>query len=237
MKTYKIHLIRHAITKDNIEGIYTGRADTPLCTEGIEQLEDTKDKYIYPQADFVFSSPLARCTETAKILYPHLNPIVMDGLTEINLGQFEGHTAEELHGKQPLFDRWIRGEQGVTPPFGESTEDFNRRVCNTFEKLVDGIIKADTDSVAIVTHAGVISSVLAAYGLPEASASQWLTPPCCGYTLLVSHFLWMSGRKVEVIREIPENPDEEKGNYYDGWDYYPDDDDFDISEYLNDFND
>ena len=43
----------------------------------------------------------------------------------------------------------------------------------------------------------------------------------------------MSGRKVEVIKEIPESPEEERqGNYYDGWDYYPNDDDFDVSEYL-----
>jgi hypothetical protein len=106
------------------------------------------------------------------------------------------------------------------------------------EKMVDGIIKSGTDSVAVITHGGVIATILSNFGIPEGTVSQWLTPSCCGYTLLVSHFLWMSGKKVEVIKEIPENPDESSGgNYYDGWDYYPNDDDFDISEYLDDFND
>jgi len=73
------------------------------------------------------------------------------------------------------------------------------------------------------------------FAIPEASATEWLTPSGCGYTLLASHFLWMSGRKLEAIKEIPDLPEEKKeGNYYDGWDYYPNDDDFDISEYLND---
>ena len=58
-----------------------------------------------------------------------------------------------------------------------------------------------------------------------------MTPSGCGYTIRVTPQLWLSGRKFEVIEEIPLSQKEEK-NYYDGWDYYPDDDDFDISEYV-----
>ncbi len=234
MKTYKIHIIRHGLTQDNLAGIYAGHTDTSLCSEGKEQIEKMKEDYIYPSADFVFVSPLKRCRETAELIYPDLKPIVIEALTEYDFGEFEGKTAEELHEKQPLFDRWIKGEQGIAPPFGESNEEFAKRVCEGFVKIVDGILKSGTDNVAIVTHGGVISTLMANFALPEASVSEWLTPPGCGYTLLASHFLWMSGRKLEAIKEIPELPREEnEGNYYDGWDYYPDDDDFDISEYLN----
>ncbi len=235
MKTYRIHLIRHALTQDNLDGVYAGRTDTPLCDEGKEQLIEAKESYIYPDADFVFTSPLKRCRETAEILYPHITPIVMNDLTEYNFGEFEGKTAEVLHETEPAFDKWIRGEKGISPPFGESNEDFANRVCNCFSKMVDGIIKSGAERTVIVTHGGVISTILSNFGIPEASAAEWLTPSCCGYTLLVSHFLWMSGRKIEVIKEIPESPEGEKeGNYYDGWDYYPNDDDFDVSEYLYD---
>lgn len=234
MKAYRIHLIRHALTQDNIDGIYAGRTDSPLCRQGKEQLICAKEDYIYPHTDYVFTSPLKRCRETADILYPHIKPIVMEDLTECNLGEFEGRTPQELHEKEPAFDKWIRGDRDIKPPFGESNEDFAKRVCECFVKMVDGIIKAGAENTVIITHAGVISTILSNFGIPEADASQWLTPSCCGYTLLVSHYLWMSGRKVEVIKEIPESPEEEKqGNYYDGWDYYPNDDDFDISEYLD----
>lgn len=235
MKTYRIHLIRHGVTKDNIEGVYCGITDTPLCEDGKEQLMQMKAEYSYPGAEFLFTSPLVRCKETAEILYPDLKPIVIDGLTEYNFGEFEGKTAEELQKKQPNFEPWLKGEPGVRPPFGESNEDFANRVCSCFVKIVDGVIKTGTEDLIIVTHGGVISTILANFGLPEASVSDWMTPPGCGYTIRISHFLWMQGHKFEVIKEIPEIDSEEtKGNYYDGWDYYPNDDDFDISEYLND---
>ena len=235
MKTYRIHLIRHGVTKDNLEGVYCGITDTPLCGDGKAQLQQMKEEYAYPGAQFLFTSPLVRCKETAEILYPELKPIVIDGLTEYNFGEFEGKTAEELQKKDKGFERWLRGEPGVRPPFGESNEDFANRVCSSFVKIVDGVIKTGTEDLIIVTHGGVISTILSNFGLPEASVSDWMTPPGCGYTIRVSHFLWMQGHKFEVIKEIPEISSEEtKGNYYDGWDYYPNDDDFDVSEYLYD---
>lgn len=234
MKTYRIHLIRHGYTQDNVEGVYCGITDTPLCDEGKLQLEKMKEEYAYPGAQFVFSSPLKRCLESCEILYPEIKSVVIEGLTEYNFGEFEGKTADELHKKHPNFEPWLRGEPGVRPPFGESNEDFTRRVCSCFEKIVDGVIKTDTQDLVIVTHGGVISTILAAFGLPEAGVNDWLTPPGCGYSLRVSHFLWMQGRKLEVIKEIPEAASQPQGNYYDGWDYYPDDDDFDVSQYLYD---
>lgn len=235
MKTYRIHLIRHGVTKDNIEGVYCGITDTPLCDNGKEQLKQMKTEYAYPGGQFLFTSPLVRCKETAEILYPELKAIVIDGLTEYNFGEFEGKTADELQKKQPNFEPWLRGEAGVRPPFGESNEDFANRVCSSFVKIVDGVIKTGTEDLIIITHGGVISTILANFGLPEASVSDWMTPPGCGYTIRISHFLWMQGHKFEVIKEIPEITSEEaQGNYYDGWDYYPNDDDFDVSEYLYD---
>lgn len=235
MKTYRIHLIRHGVTKDNLDGVYCGITDTPLCDDGKEQLRQMKEEYNYPGAQFLFTSPLVRCKETAEILYPDLKPIVIDGLTEYNFGEFEGKTAEELQKKDKGFERWLKGEPGVRPPFGESNEDFANRVCSSFVKIVDGVIKTGTEDLIIVTHGGVISTILSNFGLPEASVSDWMTPPGCGYTIRISHFLWMQGHKFEVIKEIPEIASEEtKGNYYDGWDYYPNDDDFDVSEYLYD---
>ena len=235
MKTYKIHFIRHGITQDNIEGVYCGITDTPLCDDGKEQLMKMKEEYTYPQTQFIFTSPLTRCKETAEILYPDLKPIVIEDLTEYNFGEFEGKTAEELQKKQPNFEPWLKGVPGARPPFGESNEDFAKRVCNCFVKIVDGVIKTGTEDLVIVTHGGVISTILSNFGLPEASVSDWLTPPGCGFTVRVSHFLWMQGHKFEVINEIPEvSSQEAQGNYYDGWDYYPNDDDFDVSEYLYD---
>ena len=235
MKTYKIHLIRHAMTSESQEGKYIGHTDVPLSEAGVAQLESMKEEYIYPVADVVFSSPLSRCTDTARILYPEAQIVTIDELIEYNFGEFEGRTAEELHEKEELFDDWLRGERDVEPPFGESNADFAKRVCTAFAAIAEGVMKAGTEDTVIVTHGGVIMTIMAAFALPEASMHEWLTPNGCGYTLRLTPTLWMAGQKVEAIEEIPA-PERKQENYYDGWDYYPDitDEDFDISEYIND---
>lgn len=234
MKTYKIHLIRHAMTSESQEGKYIGHTDVPLSEAGVAQLESMKEEYIYPVADVVFSSPLSRCTDTARILYPEAQIVTIDELIEYNFGEFEGRTAEELHEKEELFDDWLRGERDVEPPFGESNADFAKRVCTAFAAIAEGVMKAGTEDTVIVTHGGVIMTIMAAFALPEASMHEWLTPNGCGYTLRLTPTLWMAGQKVEAIEEIPA-PERKQENYYDGWDWYPDvtDEDFDISEYIN----
>lgn len=234
MKTYKIHLIRHAMTSESQEGKYIGHTDVPLSEAGVAQLESMKEEYIYPVADVVFSSPLSRCTDTARILYPEAQIVTIDELIEYNFGEFEGRTAEELHEKEELFDDWLRGERDVEPPFGESNADFAKRVCTAFAAIAEGVMKSGTEDTVIVTHGGVIMTIMAAFALPEASMHEWLTPNGCGYTLRLTPTLWMAGQKVEAIEEIPA-PERKQENYYDGWDYYPDitDEDFDISEYIN----
>lgn len=231
MKTYKIHLIRHGFMQGDSEGKYIGHTDLPLSEEGRQQLLEMRNDYIYPYCDAVFSSPLSRCTETAKILYPDTPVAVIDNFIEYNFGEFEGRTAEELHEKEELFDAWLRGEKGVEPPFGESNEEFIKRVCTAFAAVVEGVMKSGTEDTAIITHGGVIMTIMSSFALPEASMHEWLTPCGCGYTLRLTPTLWMAGQKLEAIEEIPKT-EINAGNYYDGWDYYPDtDDSFNIEDY------
>lgn len=220
MRTYKIHLIRHGLTQGNLDGLYIGHTDVPLCEQGQAQLLELKRDLAYPEPSTVFTSPLKRCVQTAEILFENREAIPIDGLMEYNFGSFEGRCAEELHEKEPLFDRWLADEQGIAPPFGESNEEFAARVCSTFVRIVDGALKSATDDICIVTHGGVIMALLSSFGLPELPAVKWLIPSGCGFTLRVTPMLWMSGRKLEVVTEIPCSR-EPQGNYYDGWDYYP----------------
>lgn len=203
MKSYYIQLIRNGLTAANLEAKYIGHLDEPLSSEGIKQIEQMKTDYKYPPVDAVFSSPLSRCTQTAKLIYPDKEPIVMDGLIEYNFGEFEGKTADELKN-HPLFPDWLAGKKGVTPPFGESNEEFAARIGGTFVKIVDGLIKTGTTKSAIVTHGGVIMALLSFFGLPEAPMHEWLTPGGCGYTVRITPSLWSQGRKLEVIAQIPE---------------------------------
>ncbi len=202
MKSYTVHLIRNGLTDENLEGRYIGHTDVELSEEGKAQLGQMKDELIFPPVDAVFTSPLKRCTETAKILYPDNMPIVIDGFIEYNFGEFENKTAEELK-KSPVFPRWLAGEKGVEPPFGESNEAFEKRIRETFEKVAEGLMKTGTTSAAIVTHGGVIMAILAAYGIPELPMHEWLTPSGCGFTIKINPSLWMRAKKFEVFSDFP----------------------------------
>lgn len=223
MKSYYVHLIRNGLTAGNVDGKYIGHIDEPLSNEGIEQITQMKEDYKYPVVEAVFSSPLSRCTQTAKILYPMCEPLIMDGLIEYNFGEFEGKTADELQN-HPVFPDWLAGKEGVSAPFGESNQEFANRIANTFIKIIDGLITSGVTRSAIVTHGGVIMALLSMFGLPEASMHEWLTPGGCGYTIRVTPSLWSQGRKVEVIAEIPEIEGEN--------DYKENEDDFNIEDYL-----
>lgn len=202
MKSYTIHLIRNAFTDENLEGRYIGHTDVPVSEEGKAQLASMKDELIYPPVEAVFTSPLKRCRETASVLYPDNKAIVIDGFIEYNFGEFENKTAADLE-KSPVFPRWLAGEKGVAPPFGESNEAFTERVCSTFEKVAEGLMKTGTTSAAIVTHGGVIMTILAAFGIPEYPMHEWLTPNGCGFTIKVNPSLWMRAKKFEVFSEFP----------------------------------
>ena len=202
MKSYYIYLIRNGMTAENNDGKYIGHTDVPLSEEGKRQLKDMAGNYEYPDPEVVFSSPLMRCTETAKIIYPETDAIVINDLIECNFGEFEGKTAAELEN-HPVFPSWLAAEKDVEPPFGESNEAFQKRVCGCFIKIVDGLIKTGTTKAAIVTHGGVIMTLLAAFGIPEAPMHEWLMPNGCGYTVRITPSIWSRGYKVEVFEELP----------------------------------
>ncbi len=221
MKTYTIHLIRHALTQGNLEGRYIGQTDESLCPQGIEQLEAMKKEYDYPDADFVFTSSLKRTKETAAILYPDKTPIEMREFDECDFGEFEGHTADELE-KYEEFKEWLAGGEDAVALNGESNKAFASRVCNAFIKTVDGLIKTGTQKVAIITHGGVIMSIMAAFGVPELPMTDWLCPSGCGYTLRITPSLWSKIHKGEVINDVPAESLTANQEML-LWDYYPED--------------
>ena len=202
MKSYTIYLIRHGLTDENLQGRYIGHTDVLLSEDGKKQLSQIKEDMVFPSVQALFTSPLKRCKETAAILYPENKPIEIEGFIEYNFGYFENKTAEQLED-HPVFPRWLAGERGVEPPFGESNEAFGKRVCETFEKVAEGLMKTGTTEAAIVTHGGVIMAILATYGIPELPMHEWLTPNGCGFTIKINPSLWMRAKKFEVFSEFP----------------------------------
>lgn len=202
MKSYVIHFIRHGAIDETLSGKYIGTTDVPLSDKGKMDLKKLDYEYRYPGTQVVFTSPLKRCTETCKILYPELNPLSITALSECNFGEWEGKTAEELKS-DPDFEKWLAGDNSVKPPRGESNADFTRRICRMFESIVEGLMKTGTTESVIVTHGGVIMTLLAVYGLPQAKPFEWTMDNGFGYSLRVTPMLWQRDKVCEVFQTIP----------------------------------
>lgn len=202
MKSYTVYLIRHAAVDERAKGRYIGRTDVEISDEGAARLRRLKNEFVYPPAAAVFTSPLKRCVETAEILYPDARPLVIDGFTEYNFGEFENKTVEELKN-DPVFPRWLAGEKGVGPPFGEDDASFEKRIRTTFEKVAEGLLKTGTTDSAVVTHGGVIAALLSVYGVPEMDMSAWSCENGRGFTIKLNAALWSRARKFEVFSKFP----------------------------------
>lgn len=197
MKNYYIYLIRHGITEGNLEGRYIGQTDLSLCPEGAKIIEQYAADEMYPEVDKVYSSPLARCLETAEIIYPEHKLMIVDELCEMNFGDFENKTQEQLKDLKEYAD-WIRGGADACPPNGEKFGDFTLRCIDGLDTVFSDMMRREIQSAAVITHAGVITNLLAGFGLPKGRPADFLCEPGKGFEISLNTFLWQKGPSFEI---------------------------------------
>ncbi|MBE6798547.1 MAG: histidine phosphatase family protein [Ruminococcaceae bacterium] len=207
MKTYKIHFIRHGLTEANADGRYIGRTDILLSSVGAAELESVKSEGFLPNVGLVFTSPLARCTESCEILYPGNAPYVIDEWAEYDFGDFEGKTAFELE-KDPAYTEWTSGKRSA-PPNGENGYDFTKRLCVGLNIAVRKMMELEVKEAAAVLHGGVIMSLLAATALPRRQMVEWTSDAGCGYTARITPSLYGRSGIIEIIDTVPTSFPEE----------------------------
>lgn len=162
-------MIRHGATGSNREGRYLGRTDETLAKEGVRRLLEIKKTGYYPKVGRVFTSPMKRCIETAEILYPEKQAVIIEEWKEIDFGKFEGKHYTDLQN-DIQYRNWM--ESGGTLPFpeGESREDFVRRCAAGMHKMLDllfqgpGDIVGENEPVGMIVHGGTVMSILSRYG-------------------------------------------------------------------------
>lgn len=202
MKTYKIHLIRHGLTEANLDGRYCGTLDLPLCEEGKEQLYELAESYSYPYVDTVYASPLLRARETAEILFPGCDYTAVQDLREASFGRFEGLKMSDLRGDEE-FAKWLVPGNEFTPAGVEPAKAFYLRCRMGMIQVVDDMMRRGISTAAVVTHAGVISAIMAALVYPQHSFYDWNCEAGHGFTLRADPSLFIREPVLEYVGEIP----------------------------------
>ncbi len=161
--------IRHGATQANKERRYLGKTDESLSKEGIEMLGSYKIQKIYPDVEYLFTSPMKRCMETAKMIYPALCPVIIPEWEEIDFGRFEYKNYEELKDDAE-YQGWINSGGTMDLPEGESRNDFILRCKSGFIRMCNELrqIKGRNGSkpvmAGMIVHGGTIMSLLSSYG-------------------------------------------------------------------------
>lgn len=208
MLTYKLHFIRHGLTQANLDGRYIGRTDEPLCQRGREELEALLSLGGYPEVEKVYASPLKRAVESARILFSGTPVELLPDLTELDFGAFENRNANDLENDL-AFRKWTASPPSARTPGGESGEDLTCRAVRGVSHIFAQMMETQTRQAAVVTHGGVIMSILAAIGMPERKMVLWNCEPGHGYTALLSAQMWMRDQKIEVYERLPWTVEEE----------------------------
>lgn len=202
MKGYRISFIRHGMTKANETGIYIGSTDMPLSAKGAGELAAKMDEFDYPSVGRVYSSPLSRCTETAEILFPEIELITTDGLRELNLGEFEGKTVDELV-KLDSYKAWLKGGKDTRPPKGESLEEMTARTFSALHNIITDMMSEGITHSAVITHAGIITNMLTCFGLPKYDPKYLQAKAGEGFDVLVTTQMWLNSQAFEILGYCP----------------------------------
>jgi alpha-ribazole phosphatase len=160
-------LIRHGQPDRAFEGVCYGALDVALSPDGFAQMERVASRLADEPLSAVYSSPRSRCREGAGLIAAHHSCAVrISGeLSEMDFGEFEGRRYDEIAAQHPvLYRQWMERPTETQFPGGENFSRMRERVLAAAERLWT---LHRGQSIAVVTHGGVIRILLAeVLGIP-----------------------------------------------------------------------
>src|SRR5918994_3797355 len=107
-----IWLVRHGETEWSISGQHTGNTDIALTPEGQLQAVAIGKLLAGRRFDHVFTSPMLRARETGRLAGFGDRIRVREGLLEVDYGEYEGMTTQqvqEIHPGGSCFEMGVLG--------------------------------------------------------------------------------------------------------------------------------
>jgi len=163
-------LVRHGETEGESSIRYHGRNDVALSDLGRAQMRSVRraieGRFGFRRFSHIFSSPLIRALESARIITGESAISTLDEFAEVDFGLFEGLTAEEIRERHPEeFARWNlnRPASDYQYPGGEHRGDFARRIERGLTRMLDLIDREPLSHDAraiVVAHRGVIRTIV-----------------------------------------------------------------------------
>lgn len=156
----EIFLIRHGETEWNASGRFQGSKDISLSQEGVIQAKFLKER-LHNKFDYIYTSPLVRAIQTAELICNNTSavPIIENELREINFGDWEGLTLDEIRTHYVSeFNSWKTDEMNGYLVGGDlSLKNSSLRAKNAILRIAK---ERMGKKVIIIAHGGIIKAGL-----------------------------------------------------------------------------
>ncbi len=149
----EIYLIRHTKTIAQT-GLCYGRTDLDIGDDFLAGAKKIKTKLPeFENSCMIYSSPLKRCRKLATCFSSQV--LIDNRLQELDFGDWENRLFDDLPTEEVAY--WTENFVACAPPNGESFSQLVERVAAFWQMLQT----QTTQTIFIVTHAGVIRAWLA----------------------------------------------------------------------------
>jgi glucosyl-3-phosphoglycerate phosphatase len=169
VRARRLVLWRHGRTAWNVAGRAQGSTDVPMDEFGRQQARDAAARLASLRPRLVWSSPLSRAVDTAAELTRLTGlPVSTDArLQEINTGERQGLTVDELRGRFPdVWRAFVAGEELPRARGGEIEPEVADRVAAAMHDAVERLDPGE--SGVLVSHGVSIRVGLCRFlGLPH----------------------------------------------------------------------
>ncbi|PWT73155.1 MAG: hypothetical protein C5B59_14015 [Bacteroidetes bacterium] len=146
-----IYLIRHTAPSIS-KGVCYGQSDIDVMDSFYDEAEVIR-RNLPHRFGQIHSSPLSRCKKLASFLFPEQEIIMEKDLMEIHCGYWELRDWDQIPRHE--IDPWMADFVQISIPGGESYLNLYRRVVPCFLRIA-----SSGQDAAVVTHGGVIRSIL-----------------------------------------------------------------------------
>ncbi len=150
----KITLVRHSEVIKEYQGKYNGHIDISLSQKGRSDAKELAKKLQTTAFDKIYCSDLLRTRETLEAFKYTLEPIYTKELREKSWGKHEGKSFQEIQDEGVEYKDF---EQWISALDGEDFSIYKQRIQKYFYET---IFKEDAKNILVVTHSGVIKTLL-----------------------------------------------------------------------------
>ncbi|QXC62556.1 histidine phosphatase family protein [Aquihabitans sp. G128] len=177
MTTTRLLIVRHGETDWARDRRHTGRTDIALNETGRAQAAALAGHLPLAGVSQVWSSPLARAADTARLAGLAVDR-VDDDLLEWDYGAAEGRTTAELRAEHEGWDVWTNGVR-MLGGGGEAVDEVGDRVDRVIARAT-----AIPGTVALVAHAHLLRVLTARWLHQPAAFGRHLTLDPAGWAIL-----------------------------------------------------